>query len=126
VNTEHLQGIASLTDRKLQISYEMNAHSSGNETMNDDAAGGMNDYKDSIEKEKLSTFIRLQSQEIESLKNEITMLRRKETAQFAGLLPSAPIPMPSPPIPETSTAGVNKLNKNFTLPPIPNTSGGNH
>jgi hypothetical protein len=100
----------------------MNAHSSGNDTMNqeDSAPGGVNDFKDNIEREKLGTFLQLQSREIESLKNEITMLRRKETAQFAGALP--PAPAPAPVIPETSTAGPNKLNKNFTLPPIPNNS----
>lgn len=99
----------------------MNAHSSSNDAVNqEDATGGMNDYKDNIEKEKLTTFIRLQAREIESLKNEITMLRRKETAQFASLLPAAPPPIQSPAIPESSTAGTNKLNKNFTLPPIPN------
>ncbi len=127
VNTEYLQTIASLTDRKLQISQEMTVHShQGSGDGGGDPTNGVGDYKDTIEREKLSTFVKLQSREIESLKSEIMMLKRKETAQFAGILPPAPAPASlslSPDGTLNSTAKTNKLNKNFTLPPIPNSQG---
>jgi hypothetical protein len=71
----------------------------------------ISDHKDSIERDKLSTFVKLQYREIESLKSEITMLKRKETAQFAAFLPPAPATPSSPP----ATAP----RKNLTLPPLP-------
>ena len=76
----------------------------------------LSDHKESIEREKLSTFVKLQYREIESLKSEITMLKRKETAQFAAFLPPAPATPSSPP------AGSQR--KNMTLPPIPTGSAG--
>lgn len=107
VNTAHLENMGELAGRKLEIAREMNVPG---EALAQDPQ--LSDYKDSIERDKLATFVKLQYREIESLKSEITMLRRKETAQFAAFLPQAPPPPTSPP--------ASTRSKNLTLPPIPN------
>ena len=99
--------MGELAGRKLEIAREMNVPG---EALAQDPQ--LSDYKDSIERDKLATFVKLQYREIESLKSEITMLRRKETAQFVAFLPQAPPPPTSPP--------ASTRSKNLTLPPIPN------
>ena len=103
-NTQHLQRMGGLVEKKLTMTRELNLPKDSFA-----ADPQLSDYKDSIERAKLSAFVKLQYREIDSLKSEITMLRRKETAQFAAFLPPAPSM-------QQSNSGVGGV----TLPPIHN------
>ena len=101
-NTQNLTQMGNLVGRKLKMTRELNLPK---DSFASDPQ--LKDYKDSIERSKLSAFVKLQYREIESLKSEITMLRRKETAQFAAFLP----PTSEMPMQSNGLGGV-------TLPPI--------
>jgi cilia- and flagella-associated protein 44 len=104
-NTQNLKQMGDLVSRKLTMTRELNLPKDSFA-----ADPQLTDFKDSIERSKLSAFVKLQYREIDSLKSEITMLRRKETAQFAAFLP------PAPAMSMTSNAGLGGV----TLPPINN------
>jgi WD40 repeat protein len=104
-NTKNLQQMGNLVGRKLTMTRELNLPKDSFA-----ADPQLTDYKDSIERSKLSAFVKLQYREIDSLKSEITMLRRKETAQFAAFLP------PAPAMSMQSGGGLGGV----TLPPIHN------
>lgn len=56
----------------------MNSHSSAHNNNRQEDLSSITQYKDNIESEKLSNFLKLQMKEIEFLKNEILLLKRKE------------------------------------------------
>lgn len=84
-NTLLLETVGTLTDKKIVLTKELNKPS---EALN--TAASLEDFRDSEEKRKLAVFVQLQNREIETLKSEITMLRRKETPQFSTFLPAPP------------------------------------
>ena len=104
-NTQNLKQMGNLVSRKLTMTRELNLPKDSFA-----ADPQLTDFKDSIERSKLSAFVKLQYREIDSLKSEITMLRRKETAQFAAFLP------PAPAMTMQSNGGLGGV----TLPPINN------
>ena len=100
-NTEKFQIISELTEDKIKLTRDLNSADSG---VSQDIQGD-----DSVEKEERSrilAYIQLQAKEIESLRSEIVMLKRKD---------APPISIPTlPPPPDKSTASGS------FLPPIPN------
>ncbi len=109
-NTELLKKVAELTEARLNLTRELNAPSGGGG--NAQKASGMA-LDETSDKHELMSFSKMQLRELESLRNEITCLRRKD----APLLMSST--MPAPPhgrLPQSATAASKP---NSSLPPIP-------
>jgi hypothetical protein len=97
-NTKLLNEVAELSEAQQKISKELNApgqvvsHSSK-----------LDNFREVEEQKRIAAYIKFQATELESLRTELNMLKRKE---------APPVVMPSPPAP---TRGPNDL----VLPPIP-------
>jgi len=103
-----LNSVGTLTEEKLLLTRDLNSSDAG---LSQEVEGD-----DSVEKEertRIMTYIQLQAKEIESLRAEITMLKRKDAPPM--IIPSLPLP------PHSGN------NSGSFLPPIPsakrNTSG---
>jgi hypothetical protein len=96
-NTDLLLQVAELTERKLLISRELNAPGQVSTMSADDSA------KEREEAQRITAYVQLQAREIEALRSELSMLKRKTAAPI--LLQQQP---PMPPAQESM------------LPPIPN------
>lgn len=92
-----------MMNRKLEISKALNVPG---DTFSNDTK--LEEFRDAEDRRKLELFVSLQRREIDSIKDEISILRRKETAQFSNYLP---------PPPSTGVA----TQQGF-LPPIPSTA----
>merc|ERR1711939_102109 len=103
-NTGLLREIEQLTDTKINVTKQLNAPS---EAYSMDMR--LDDFRSQEERRKLTSFVQLQSREIENLKTEIMSLRRKDTTQFSMYLPVPP---------ESTTGG------GVVLPPIPQSKQG--
>jgi hypothetical protein len=97
-NTDLLLQVAELTERKLLISRELNAPGQISTMSADDSA------KEREEAQRVTAYVQLQAREIEALRSELSMLKRKTAAPI--LLQQQP---PMPPTQES------------ILPPIPST-----
>jgi hypothetical protein len=96
-NTDLLLQVAELTERKLLISRELNAPGQVSTMSAEDSA------KEREEAQRVTAYVQLQAREIEALRSELSMLKRKTAAPI--FLQQQP---PMPPMQE----GI--------LPPIPN------
>lgn len=100
-NTELLKEVADLTEKKIMLDRELNdaKPSVGQDTVTEGS-------KEKEERERVMTYIRLQAREIETLRAEIAMLKRKDAPPIA--IPSLPLPPGTQP----------QMSESF-LPPIP-------
>jgi len=85
-NTQLLNKVAELTERKLIISRELNAP--GNTVSADSAEDSA---KEREETQRVTAYVQLQAREIEALRSELTMLKRK-TAVPVALQSNPPVP----------------------------------
>eukprot|EP01041_Mallomonas_annulata_P002802 gene2802-5517_t len=89
-NTELLKEVALLANTKLSVTRELNASTE----VKSQQDSKQNVYQEAEERKKISSYVRLQAREIESLKSEITMLKRKEPPvtqiEFSSSMPLPP------------------------------------
>ena len=83
-NTDLLLQVAELTERKLLISRELNAPGQVSTMSADDSA------KEREEAQRVTAYVQLQAREIEALRSELSMLKRKTAAPI--LLQQPPMP----------------------------------
>jgi len=134
-NTELLQQISGLTETKLAVTRELN--SSADSPPQQDSL--LNSCKENDEKRKIASYVKLQARQIESLKAEITILKRKAPINLSmGSDTFLPVPPPSINImadvsrtaPTSATAaGLNGTQSSAAfassaLPPIPSRKNG--
>lgn len=100
-NTALLNHVADLTERKLLISRELNAPGSKVSSESADSSAAARE-----EEARVKAYVQLQAREIESLRTEISMLKRKT---------AAPILMAPPPAHYSQSMGEG----GSILPPIP-------
>eukprot|EP01035_Chromulina_nebulosa_P017859 gene17859-23472_t len=101
LNTDALKKVAQLTEEKMKLSKYLNesAPTAADELL------PIDDLKEKEDRKRMITYIQLQAREIESLRAEITMLKRKDA-------PPLTIPtMPHPP-------GSRLVAEDLVLPPI--------
>ncbi len=101
-NTQLLSSIGELSETKMNIEKSLN------DALAPEGFSGESE-KDREERERIMTYIKLQAREIEALRAEISMLKRKDSPTVA--VPSLPVPR----------GGNNNDNDGF-LPPIPRVS----
>jgi len=85
-NTQLLNKVAELTEQKLLISRELNAP--GNTVSIDTSEDS---GKDREETQRVTAYVQLQAREIEALRSELTMLKRKTAAPVL-LQQNPPVP----------------------------------
>lgn len=97
-----MKTIGSLTSSKLEIARELN-HAKVDSTGDAKLAA----MADKQERERIATFVKTQEKEIAALRNEISLLKRKDVTQTLPYLPAPP----------------GKQSGFSLLPPIPSASG---
>lgn len=110
-NTQLLNEVAELTETQLQISRELNAP--GQVVSN---TSKLDNFKEAEEEKRIVAYVQFQAKELESLRAELNMLKRKEApplmSQSQNIVPNIPY-----------NSGVPSSNFNQThdliLPPIP-------
>ena len=80
-----MDSISKLTKSKLEIARELN-HAKIDSTGDSKLA----DIAEKLERDKMIAFIKTQEKEIAVIRNEISLLRRKDVAQSLTLLPAPP------------------------------------
>jgi aromatic ring hydroxylase len=80
-----LEEVARLSELKMKIAAELNAPG---KTMVLPSA--MDDTKDKEERERIKAYVRFQATELESLRAELNMLKRKEAPIFSYSAPQVP------------------------------------
>ncbi len=105
-NTKLLNTVAELTEKKMSLNKDLDEDQP---QVGQDA--GAETVAERQERERITTYIKLQAREIEALRAEVAMLRRKDAPPIA--IPSVPVP-----------AG-GGLGESF-LPPIMGTSNGHN
>ena len=86
-NTQLLNVVAELTERKLTISRELNAP--GN-TVSIDSSDDSSRERE--EAQRVTAYVQLQAREIEALRAELSMLKRKTAAPVVLLQQNPPVP----------------------------------
>lgn len=110
-NTKLLEEIGRLTELKMSIARELNAPA-----QNVQPPSALDDYKDAEEQKRIASYVKFQATELEALRTELNMLKRKEAPVFSYTAPAMPIP----PLGNTNSSSVSqKKPDDFTLPPIP-------
>jgi hypothetical protein len=96
-NTQLLSKIADLSGRQFALEKELNGSSEGGTNLIGD--NGPSARADNEERNKLVTLVKLQAKEVEALKAEINLLRRKGGHVYVPPLPQAPHNMEDAPQP---------------------------
>jgi len=100
-NTQLLSKIADLSGRQFALEKELNGSSSGGGNGNLIGDSGPSARAETDERNKLVSLVKLQAKEVEALKAEINLLRRKGGHVYVPPLPQAPPHMggdtPQPP-----------------------------
>lgn len=109
-NTELLNDVGDLTDVKLQVSRELNL------PQNIQHSSKLDNFKEAEETKRIQAYIKFQAKELESLRTELNMLKRKEAPPVLGSYMSQTMP----PMPSFMYEGDEKPNSDLVLPPIPN------
>ena len=108
-NTELLRTVGELTEQKLNITRDLNGP--GNNVSTESKDEGRSERE---ERQKVIAYVQLQAREIEALRAELIMLKRKEAPQMSQIvagstnLPGAP-----------ANRGGGTANYDGQLPPIP-------
>jgi hypothetical protein len=101
-NTKLLEEVARLTELKMQIANELNAPAKAIAP-----PSALDDAKEKEERNRIKAYVKFQATELESLRAELNMLKRKEAPIFSYTAP----PMPPDLLKRTS-------NDDLQLPPI--------
>ena len=112
-----LKEVASLAGTKLSVTRELNASTE----VRSQQDSKQNVVQEAEERKKISMYVKLQQREIESLKNEIIILKHKEAPKITSLSSTLPNPPNTDEFSsEKSTNHGNMKPKSATvLPPIP-------
>lgn len=102
-NTKLLQEVGRLTEMKQEIARDLNAPA-----QKVAPPSALDDYKDAEEKKRIAAYVKFQATELEALRAELNMLKRKEAPVFSYTAPAMPSPPPG-----------NNPKEEFKLPPIP-------
>ena len=112
-NTELLNVVADLTENKLNVTRALNAPQADSAIDTD-----QEDIRDAEERKRIGSYVQLQAREIEALRYELIMLKRKEPP---AMLPPNPVNNDS----SVMTYSQSKLisqGESGMFPPIPNNS----
>ena len=91
-NTELLNEVAELTETQLQISRELNAP--GQVVSH---ASKLDNFKEIEETKRIVAYVQFQAKELESLRTELNMLKRKEAPPVLSQSMNLPSPPPVKP-----------------------------
>jgi hypothetical protein len=105
-----LEEVGRLSDLKMQIARELNAPA---QTVQPPSA--LDDYKDAEERKRIASYVKFQATELEALRTELNMLKRKEAPIFSYTAPT----MPAPPMGNIANGSAPRKSGDFFLPPIP-------
>lgn len=94
----------------MNIARELNAPA-----QNVQPPSAMDDYKDAEERKRITAYVKFQATELDALRTELNMLKRKEAPVFSYTVPI----MPAPPMGGRALSSQQKKPDDFTLPPIP-------
>jgi hypothetical protein len=130
-HTKHLQQLSKWMDMKRSIAIELNAQTQ--QTISPGMNNNLEDFREYEERKRISAYTKFQATELEALRTELNMLKRKEAPIFSYSTP--------PILPRSLSAGnnnnnsmadgsnnnnniqfskTNNLESDFKLPPIPN------
>lgn len=90
-NTKLLNEVAELTSTKAQISKELNAPG---QTVTHSSK--LDNFREAEEQKRIAAYVKFQATELESLRAELNMLKRKEAPAIAAQPPMPPY-QPGPP-----------------------------
>lgn len=107
-NTDLLRQVASLSEAKLTVTRALNESASVAVSKPDPKVAA---FKEAQERERIDAYVKLQAREIESLKTEITLLKRKDPFPIA--------PLPGPPPDGLSGSSVRSTNSKTSFPTLP-------
>ena len=104
--------VGELTESKLEITRELNSSEVGAAQESQ-----VDEYRDMEDRRRIATFVEIQARELDALRAELFMLKRKDASTI--MMPS--IPLPAPPQGGGSIASQKgqRAPGNTTLPPIP-------
>lgn len=106
-NTDLLSAVGELTESKLDITRELNS--------SDNAApqeSQVDEFRELEERKRIATYVEIQARELEALRAELFMLKRKDASSI--MMPSIPLPQP----PQTGSMTSQRTPLDMTLPPI--------
>ena len=112
-NTKLLNEVAELTDMKLNITRELNQPQSVAHTSK------LDNFREVEETKRIAAYIKFQANELDSLRTELNMLKRKEAPPLIALSQTMPpISQQNPPVANLPYPATNNIE--LVLPPIPN------
>jgi WD40 repeat protein len=104
-NTRQLHELARLMDLKVKIANELNAPG-----QNVTPSAAVEDFREVEERKRIKAYTRFQATELEALRAELNMLKRKEAPIFSYCsAPSAP---------QLRSASAKRSDPNFASPPL--------
>ena len=112
-NTDLLKKVGECTEEKLTITRDLNKP--GNNVSTESKDEGRQERE---ERQKVIAYVQLQAREIEALRAELIMLKRKEAPQLSQIVGQQSLAQP----PGAPTSGIASQSKTYEgqLPPIPN------
>jgi WD40 repeat protein len=109
-NTELLREVGELTESKLSITRDLNNPNNNVSTESKDEGRSERE-----ERQKVIAYVQLQAREIEALRAELIMLKRKEAPQMSQIIGGATAPPGAPQASKSAQGGTYE----GQLPPIP-------
>ncbi len=109
-NTRLLDEVGRLKELKIGIARELNAP-----THSVQPPSALDDYKNTEERKRITSYVKFQATELEALRTELNMLKRKEAPIFSYAAPA----MPPPAIGSIASSQQRRGTDDFFLPPIP-------
>lgn len=100
--------MAELTESKISVTKELNSSSGGGAAAAAQDLSSSQIRKDAAEKKRVATYVALQRREIDALKMELLLLKRKEAPPVQMPQASFDRSIPLPPI---------QANSSYSLPP---------
>jgi hypothetical protein len=113
INTKLLNSVADLTESKLDITRALNSNTDATTQSSD--GDRVAKTRDKEERARIASYVQLQAREIESLRIELFMLKRKDTSSLT--MPT-PIPPQGQSQSQIQTISQTQPQPSF-LPPIP-------
>ncbi len=114
-NTQLLNEVAELTEAQLQISRELNAP---NQVVS--SSSKLDNFKEAEEAKRIVAYVQFQAKELEALRTELNMLKRKEAPPLMSQTQNmVPVPPASQEYFPAASSLKNSTTHELVLPPIP-------